>query len=681
MKKQFFSIIILSFICSFFLFSEESGVLGAEQPAGEPLGEGVADKTAASEVPLEGRSEGGLGSEGETSPAQNEKSEKITDSKLPHLYTYLDSPVVEQREVFTSDEIEKMHVPDLPSLFQASGMQILSYGSYGLEQKPSIRGFTDETVRVIVDGICVNNPQYGTFDFTSLNVNDIEKIEIVRGGFNESVSGEGAVAGVIYIQTKKQSLGHNFSTDVFARTFFNQTLPLDGLGTAFGYDGEFSQNTFFKVRVKACEAQNRYFYKNYRGKSVEREHSDVYDGNISSSLSHYFGNGNSWTLSDIAYAGYKNTPNKAESKAWGLQEDYNNNLSFNMFIPKLMNVCKFTVSSTWLCSNRFYQENAQGFEEASKHFLNSGLLSSEADFYGTEHLRGNAGFSFNVEALDSTNDGNHVLLSGLLKASPKVIFNRNFSMSLPLAFKFSGENTAFVPKVGFSANFSDLKYFPFEILLCGYRMIQFPIMDDLYWADSGYACGNPDLKPEEGWGAELTFNLKNKILPLSVAFYTNYYEQKIQWANDGVKWTPMNVASAFYAGLDASFKQTFFGILTIRGNFEYLYNQLLDESNPYTYKKRIMWTPDIVASLVAHLELSFVNLSLEANYTGKRYTSNSNLYEVEPYWLLNAGAEFTLWKYARPYVRVENILDKEYVSVPDYPMPGISFTFGVKCKW
>ena len=357
MKKQFFTIILLSFICSFFIFSEESGVLGAEQLAGEPLGEGVADKTAASEVPVEGRSEGGLGSEGETSPSQSENfDETLTDSNLPHLYTYLDSPVVEQRDVLTSEEIEKLHVLDVPSLFQASGMQILSYGSYGLEQKPSIRGFTDETVRVIVDGICVNNPQYGTFDFTSLNVNDIEKIEVVRGGFTESVSGEGAVAGVIYIQTKKQTLGKNFNSDLFVKSFFNQALPLDTVGTAFGYDGQISENTFFKLRLKACEAQNRYFYKNYRGKAVEREHSDIYDGNFSSSLSHYFGNGNSWTISDIAYGGYKNTPNKAESKAFGIQQDYNNNLSFNIFFPKLLDLCKFTATSTWLCSNRFIRK-------------------------------------------------------------------------------------------------------------------------------------------------------------------------------------------------------------------------------------------------------------------------------------------------------------------------------------
>lgn len=123
---------------------------------------------------------------------------------LPHLFTYIDSPVVEQRQTFTAEELEEMHVESLPELIKAAGVQMLSYGSYGLEQKASIRGFTDETVRVIIDGVCVNNAQYGTFDFSTISIDDIEKIEIVRGGFTEGVEDEGAVGGVVYITMKKK---------------------------------------------------------------------------------------------------------------------------------------------------------------------------------------------------------------------------------------------------------------------------------------------------------------------------------------------------------------------------------------------------------------------------------------------------------------------------------------------
>jgi outer membrane receptor protein involved in Fe transport len=118
---------------------------------------------------------------------------------LPPIFTYIEDSLVEQKEVLTAEDISRANVTDLPSLLSSAGIQILSYGAYGLEQKPSMRGFTDETVRVIIDGICVNNPQYGTFDFTSLNLEDIERIEIVRGGFTESVSDEGAAHHTVLV--------------------------------------------------------------------------------------------------------------------------------------------------------------------------------------------------------------------------------------------------------------------------------------------------------------------------------------------------------------------------------------------------------------------------------------------------------------------------------------------------
>ena len=106
--------------------------------------------------------------------------------------------------------LEAEHIESLSQVIERCGIQNLSYGAYGLESKPSIRGFTDETVRVVIDGICVNNAQYGTFDFSAIDISAIEKIEIIRGGFTEGVEDEGAVGGVIYITTKKTDLKNTF---------------------------------------------------------------------------------------------------------------------------------------------------------------------------------------------------------------------------------------------------------------------------------------------------------------------------------------------------------------------------------------------------------------------------------------------------------------------------------------
>ena len=88
---------------------------------------------------------------------------------LPEVTTYIPASV-EKKIVLTAEMLEAEHIESLSQAIERCGIQNLSYGAYGLESKPSIRGFTDETVRVVIDGICVNNAQYGTFDFSAISV-------------------------------------------------------------------------------------------------------------------------------------------------------------------------------------------------------------------------------------------------------------------------------------------------------------------------------------------------------------------------------------------------------------------------------------------------------------------------------------------------------------------------------
>ncbi len=592
---------------------------------------------------------------------------------LEKITTYIETPIVEQRQVYFREEIQKMNVLDLPSFFQAAGIQVLSYGAYGLEQKPSIRGFTDETVRVVIDGVCANNPQYGTFDFSSLNPEIIEKIEIVRGGFTEGVSDDGGVAGVIYITTKNQALGKSFFADTRVKTYFNAQKFLDTVSQSLSYRAQVSENSFLKASAKATYAQNEYLYKNYRNRTASRKDSQVKDAHADFGFSHFFGGGNVFSVGDIFYAADKHTPGTETSGRVGLQQDYNNSLNFSLNFPAIMESVKSSTSLNWMSSNRFYTENSASSE--SRHCVNTVTLTSSADFYRFERYRQSAGFTFDLVFLDSTDDGRHSQISGTFKETSRFIFNDFVSVGLPLSFKFSGKNVAFTPKAGVKFAFDCI-----DLFLNAYRMVQFPNMDDLYWKSDGYS-GNPDLSPETGWGGELTFNVKKTAVPFSVSFFSNYYENKIQWANLDGDWKPQNVASAFYLGCDLSAEKTFFKVWRVRANAEYLYNRLMDESNESTYGKRIMWTPDLVFSLVTGVDLKNFTINAEANYTGKKYTSNINTVFVEPYCIVNLTGEFSAFDFFVPYFRIDNLFNVDYRAVPGYPMPGFSFTLGVKSKW
>ena len=621
---------------------------------------------------------------------------------LPRVITYIPAPV-EQKIVISSEEIEAEHFEDLSGLIERCGIQILSYGPYGLESKPSIRGFTDETVRVVIDGICVNNAQYGTFDFSTINLNAVERIEIIRGGFTEGVEDEGSVGGVIYITMKKNEIQKNLTADAAAKSYFNKESPLDSVFQKLSFGGRLGENTFINAAGTLNYAANHYLYKIdktdslceglfgaslttgddggfMKGKSgtwETEENAQVTDGAANATLTHYYGDGNYLSFGEIFYGGHKNTPGPLNSANPGLQRDYNNNLTISLWNPAVKELFNLKNSLAWLCNNRFYTDKAE--TEDSSHYINTIKYSGTADFTALAggRIRQLLGLSADFTKLDSTNDGEHIQFSGVLKETTKFAAGNGWTFSLPLAAKIcvndNNANFALVPKAGLSWQGEIFGFFTDF-----YRMVQFPNMDDLFWDGAGYH-GNPDLIPESGWGAELGLTFRQEKFHGGLTVFTDYYKDKIQWSSG----TTENLSSAFYLGVDFDFSAAFFkGFWQLDINGEYLYTRLLDESNKETYGKRIMWTPDFVCTVVNSFYFDFARISLSASYTGRRYTSNMNLYYLKPYVLAGLAAEGSAIRGKfTPYLKLDNLLNWQYQSVDGYTMPGISLTIGGRYKF
>ncbi len=162
---------------------------------------------------------------------------------MPSITSYIDAPVVEQRQTITEEEIDCMNVADLPALLEAAGIQILSYGPYGLEQKPSIRGFTDETVRVIINGVCVNNAQYGTFDFSTLNIKDIEKI----GAVDKFVVSKGAQTATYELYKPTMD-----ALEDYAKVFNSQVNPENGTMILKPYSSQSKKDKLNVITYENC---------------------------------------------------------------------------------------------------------------------------------------------------------------------------------------------------------------------------------------------------------------------------------------------------------------------------------------------------------------------------------------------------------------------------------------------
>ena len=106
-------------------------------------------------------------------------------------------------EVLTEKDLKRRQVKTLVEALRLSqGVAVFQNGGPGGTASVRIRGGTSSQTLVLIDGAIVNSATSGAFNFAHLTVDNIEKIEIVRGA-QSTLWGADAIGGVINITTKR----------------------------------------------------------------------------------------------------------------------------------------------------------------------------------------------------------------------------------------------------------------------------------------------------------------------------------------------------------------------------------------------------------------------------------------------------------------------------------------------
>jgi len=107
--------------------------------------------------------------------------------------------------VFTRQDIERLQVQSVPEILKlATGVDVSESGGRGKNTSVFIRGTSTGQILVLIDGVRIGSATTGTSPFSSLPIDQIERIEIVRGS-QSSLYGPDAIGGVIQIFTRKGS--------------------------------------------------------------------------------------------------------------------------------------------------------------------------------------------------------------------------------------------------------------------------------------------------------------------------------------------------------------------------------------------------------------------------------------------------------------------------------------------
>src|SRR4029453_4624967 len=128
--------------------------------------------------------------------------------EIPQLVLYANQTPTEASKVgsavtvITAQDIVEKGFPTVPeALRTVPGVAVSQSGGRGTFTQVRIRGAEANHVLVLIDGIPVNDISDGDFNFADLAVENLERIEVIRGP-QSGIYGANAHSGVIAIVTK-----------------------------------------------------------------------------------------------------------------------------------------------------------------------------------------------------------------------------------------------------------------------------------------------------------------------------------------------------------------------------------------------------------------------------------------------------------------------------------------------
>ncbi|HEY0073380.1 MAG TPA: TonB-dependent receptor [Abditibacteriaceae bacterium] len=587
-----------------------------------------------------------------------EETVEITSTRLPREVSQSPSAVT----VITRRQIEAQKPFDLAEILnRAPGVSISRSGSPGQTTTVRLRGAESDHTLVLLDGVRLNSPSTGLFDFGQLLAENVERIEILRGP-QSGLYGSEALGGVVNIITRRGS-------GPFA------TGGLLEYGT---------QNTNKQVITAGGELK-----KGRLSFSATRLHSDGFGANddyknLGASLRYDLSTSQSGTLSFItrledAKSGAPNQralsfdPNaRAASRNWTNSIQWRNEterrhdkIVLGLFDRKFRYDDPVNAPGGSFQNNRFDDQNAQLEAQTSL------IRGAHTLTLGGDYRREKADLSFN-------------------SGGPFGPFAANFSpkrnnWALFAQDEFRREKFTLIPSIRyenneqFGSDFNGRLAGSYQLgkgrvkasIGTGFRA---PTFNELYFPNFG----NPNLQPEQSTGADLGFERPTKN---GGRFEANVFYNRFRdlIGSDPVTFLPVNLDRATAKGIELYLSQP------VAQNWTVILNQTVQsvDSANQTY---ILRRPRYATALDVLYKKEKWNADLSLISQGRRFDDN---------FLFGAGArrgyypgftrlDLTVGYDLRPnlevYARAGNLLNRRYEEVAGFPAPRFNIVFGIRAK-
>jgi outer membrane receptor protein involved in Fe transport len=204
------------------------------------------------------------------------------------------------------------------------------------------------------------------------------------------------------------------------------------------------------------------------------------------------------------------------------------------------------------------------------------------------------------------------------------------------------------------------------------RVIKLPTLNELYWYQPSYAIGNVNLKPEEGYKADLTGSIERKGFRVELNPFAGYYQNWISWV--GVpQIQAQNFEAVFVRGtlLELSYqKRVKQRTVVVLSHVNWTKATFVAESNTDSRDgKQMIYTPELTGNLVVSFIGRKMGLHISEQFVGTNYFTSDNSASLDPYFLTEIGGYYQIKRW-RLGLNAGNVLNAAYYTQPRTPLPG-----------
>lgn len=605
----------------------------------------------------------------------------VTATRLPVAQV---APTV-TATVLTGAELRERHISTLqdalslvPATFAARS------GSYGGQTSLFVRGGQSDYVQVLVDGAPVNDPG-GFIDLANLSIDNVERIEVVRGPASV-LYGANAVTGVVQIFTRDGQGPPRLSLGVSGGSFGARDGDIAFLGGGERVSG-------------SLEAAHHGSDGIYDFNDESRE--DVYSGAL--------------RLAPDARSSIKLSLRRVQARSniptngFGVPDDSNQfhdvtrsigSLDAGRYLTRRLEArLLLTASDAHVRStDRPDTPDEQcDFCYDSRTGTYRGGADARLDFYASRALAftGGAAYERQRQHTSGSDAEGRTVTAFYAQAAGDLGKRGSYGAGVRL-----DDNTAF-------GTFTTFR------LSTGYRIgagasvhaslgtaFKEPTVDQIA-STSPFALGNPDLRPERTRSWEL--GVSQEVLEGAVVLSATYFNQQFR---DVIQYDPappaegdpnyVNVGAARANGLEVEARATFARIWDVSGSYTRLSTRVTDAGvdagagATYVTGERLLRRPSDLADVAIAVRPSArALLRLDAGFVGNRVDIDFATFrrvQAESYTTVDLSGELGILPVrdgAAPLsltMRLENVFDADYQQIYGFRSPGRALLLGARVR-